>query len=129
MPDAQEAVRRLAVVGAGPRGVMLLERLLARGFAWEADGTPAPAPGLPVYDLPWTAFVVHKQNHDQTGNRAAGDRIHHGISPGAHAAAIALILCAVVVVKLKRERWFWVPGCSTFSAPIRLPMRPMVSQS
>ena len=30
MPDAQEAVRRLAVVGAGPRGVMLLERLLAR---------------------------------------------------------------------------------------------------
>jgi len=25
-------------------------------------------------------------------------------------AAIALILCAVVVVKLKRERWFWVPA-------------------
>src|SRR5690606_19591930 len=30
--------------------------------------------------------------HDQVGNRAAGDRIHHGISSGAHAAAIALIL-------------------------------------
>ena len=29
----------------------------------------------------------------------------------------------------KSKRWFWVPGCSTFSAPIRLPMRPMVSQS
>src|SRR5699024_6451884 len=30
--------------------------------------------------------------HDQVGNRAAGDRIHHGLSPGAHAAASALIL-------------------------------------
>src|SRR5699024_3849378 len=29
---------------------------------------------------------------DQVGNRAAGDRIHHGLSPGAHAAASALIL-------------------------------------
>ena len=27
------------------------------------------------------------------------------------------------------ERWFWVPWWLTFSAPIRLPMRPMVGQS
>ncbi|MBP1806410.1 malto-oligosyltrehalose trehalohydrolase [Rubellimicrobium aerolatum] len=52
-----------------------LTRLLAHGFAWEAETAPAPAPGLPVYDLPWTAFIVHKQNHDQVGNRPDGARL------------------------------------------------------
>src|SRR3546814_6295310 len=35
--------------------------------------------------------------------------------------------CALNSSKLKR--WFCVPGCSTLSAPIRLPIRPMVNQS
>ncbi|WP_210528380.1 alpha-amylase family glycosyl hydrolase [Rubellimicrobium arenae] len=52
-----------------------LERLLAHGFAWEADEAPEPEEGLPVYGLPWTAFIVHKQNHDQIGNRPDGGRL------------------------------------------------------
>src|SRR3546814_18093049 len=35
--------------------------------------------------------------------------------------------CALNSSKLKR--WFCVPGCSTLSEPLRLPMRPMVNQS
>ena len=57
-----------------------------RGQVWGAPVDPAS----PDYD--GHSFVTFLQDHDQVGNRAAGDRIHHGISPGAHAAAIALIL-------------------------------------
>jgi maltooligosyltrehalose trehalohydrolase len=57
-----------------------------RGTVW---GAPVD-PDSPDYD--GHSFVTFLQDHDQVGNRAAGDRIHHGITPGAHAAAIALIL-------------------------------------
>ena len=57
-----------------------------RGRVWGAPVDPAS----PDYD--GHSFVTFLQDHDQVGNRAAGDRIHHGISSGAHAAAIALIL-------------------------------------
>ena len=57
-----------------------------RGQVW---GAPVD-PSSPDYD--GHSFVTFLQDHDQVGNRAAGDRIHHGIAPGAHAAAIALIL-------------------------------------
>jgi 1,4-alpha-glucan branching enzyme len=30
---------------------------------------------LPVFGLPWTAFVCHNQNHDQIGNRPDGGRL------------------------------------------------------
>ena len=57
-----------------------------RGQLW---GAPLD-PGSEHYD--GHSFVTFLQNHDQVGNRATGDRIHHRISPGRHAAAIALIL-------------------------------------
>jgi maltooligosyltrehalose trehalohydrolase len=39
-------------------------------------------------------FVVCIQNHDQVGNRALGERIHHQIDPAAYRAASVLLLCA-----------------------------------
>ncbi|MFC0675408.1 malto-oligosyltrehalose trehalohydrolase [Brachybacterium hainanense] len=57
-----------------------------RGAVW---GSPVD-PACPHYD--GRSFVVFLQNHDQVGNRAAGDRIHAHLSPGEHAAAIAPIL-------------------------------------
>jgi maltooligosyltrehalose trehalohydrolase len=36
--------------------------------------------------------IVCLQNHDQIGNRAFGDRLHHRISPAAYRAASALLL-------------------------------------
>jgi maltooligosyltrehalose trehalohydrolase len=42
--------------------------------------------------LPLRSFVVCLQNHDQVGNRALGDRLHHVIDPAAYRAASALLL-------------------------------------
>jgi len=39
-------------------------------------------------------FVFCIQNHDQVGNRALGDRLHHQIEPAGYRAALALLLLA-----------------------------------
>jgi maltooligosyltrehalose trehalohydrolase len=44
--------------------------------------------------IPLERFVVCVQNHDQVGNRAFGDRLHHAVSPEAFRAAVALLLLA-----------------------------------
>ena len=44
--------------------------------------------------LPPRAFVVCLQNHDQIGNRALGERLHHQIDLAAYRAASALLLCS-----------------------------------
>lgn len=56
------------------------------------------------------SFVAFLQDHDQVGNRAAGDRIDGTVSPGRHAAATALILCGAATAMLfQGEEW----GAST----------------
>jgi len=54
-------------------------------FLGEARGA---SPG----DLPPPRFVLCIQNHDQVGNRAMGDRLHHAINLAAYRAAAALLL-------------------------------------
>jgi maltooligosyltrehalose trehalohydrolase len=44
--------------------------------------------------VPMRKFVVCLQNHDQVGNRATGDRLHHRIDAAAWRAASALLLTA-----------------------------------
>ncbi len=44
--------------------------------------------------LPPESFVIAAQNHDQIGNRAFGERLHHQIEPAAWRAASALLLLA-----------------------------------
>jgi maltooligosyltrehalose trehalohydrolase len=44
--------------------------------------------------LPPRAVVVCLQNHDQVGNRAFGERLHHQIELPAYRAASALLLCS-----------------------------------
>jgi maltooligosyltrehalose trehalohydrolase len=39
-------------------------------------------------------MVICVQNHDQIGNRAFGERLHHTIDAGAFCALVALLLCA-----------------------------------
>ncbi|WP_304615751.1 malto-oligosyltrehalose trehalohydrolase [Paracoccus sp. (in: a-proteobacteria)] len=46
-------------------------RALAEGFVWQGEG----GHGAPSTHLPPTAFVDFLQNHDQTGNRAFGERL------------------------------------------------------
>lgn len=58
---------------------------------------------------PWR-YVASLQTHDQVGNRATGDRIHHAISPGRHAIGAALLLTAAWTPMLfMGEEW----GAST----------------
>jgi maltooligosyltrehalose trehalohydrolase len=72
-----------------------LGRALAEGFAYQGEPSShkggAPR-GEPSAHLPPTAFVAFLQNHDQTGNRAYGDRLTTLADPAALKAAVALLL-------------------------------------
>lgn len=72
-----------------------LARLLAEGFIYQGDASifrKGEARGEPSADLPPTAFVFFLQNHDQTGNRAFGDRLTTLANPAALRSAQALQL-------------------------------------
>lgn len=58
----------------------------SRHFGENRGTDPA---GIP----PW-AFVICLQNHDQIGNRAFGERLHHQVEPAAWRAASVLLLFA-----------------------------------
>jgi maltooligosyltrehalose trehalohydrolase len=53
--------------------------------------------GRPAADLPADRFVVAIQNHDQTGNRAGGDRLATLVSPPGLRLAAALLLLSPYV--------------------------------
>lgn len=56
--------------------------------------------------VPSDHFVVSLQNHDQIGNRAAGDRLHHLVGVDRTAAAAALVLLSPFAVLLfQGEEW------------------------
>jgi maltooligosyltrehalose trehalohydrolase len=48
--------------------------------------------GTPAGDVPMFRSVVCLQNHDQIGNRAHGERLHHAIAPESWRAASTLLL-------------------------------------
>jgi malto-oligosyltrehalose trehalohydrolase len=72
-----------------------LARALSEGFIYQGEasanrkGRPR---GEPSADLPPSAFVGFLQNHDQTGNRAFGERLTVLAEPRALKAAMALLL-------------------------------------
>jgi len=73
-----------------------IARTLEGGFLYQGQPsrrTERPR-GTPVTDEPATAFVFAIQNHDQVGNRAYGERLHHVIDAGRYAVASALLLLA-----------------------------------
>jgi maltooligosyltrehalose trehalohydrolase len=68
---------------------------MARGFGYQGEPSPfrgGRKRGEPSTHLPPTAFIDFLQNHDQTGNRAQGDRITTLAKPEAVEAALALLL-------------------------------------
>ncbi|MEZ5875176.1 MAG: malto-oligosyltrehalose trehalohydrolase [Hyphomicrobiales bacterium] len=68
---------------------------MATGFGYPGEPSPfrgGRKRGDPSAHLPPTAFVDFLQNHDQTGNRAQGDRITTLAPPEAVEAALALLL-------------------------------------
>jgi maltooligosyltrehalose trehalohydrolase len=90
--------------------------LLAKALrqAWVYDGTFSPhrdrVHGRPVTGLSGGQFVVSAQNHDQVGNRAAGERLGALVSDGRLRVAAALLLTSPFVPMLfQGEEW----GAST----------------
>jgi len=91
-------------------------RLLAKALrqAWVYDGAYSPyrqrVHGRPVAGLAGSQFVVAAQNHDQVGNRAAGERTAALVSDGRLRVAAALLLTSPFVPMLfQGEEW----GAST----------------
>jgi maltooligosyltrehalose trehalohydrolase len=73
-----------------------LARTVRQG--WLFTGQTAPHSGKPrgtdASSIPMRKFVVCLQNHDQIGNRATGDRLHHQIDSAAWRAASTILLTA-----------------------------------
>ncbi|WP_454868173.1 malto-oligosyltrehalose trehalohydrolase [Pseudomonas farris] len=75
-----------------------LARCLSQGFVFQGHITRhGTARGEPSGHLPPTAFVLFLQNHDQIGNRAFGERLHHLAHPDALYAATALLLLSPMI--------------------------------
>ncbi len=77
-----------------------LARSLAEGFIYQGEPSPhhkEKPRGTPSGDLRPTAFVNFLQNHDQTGNRALGERLTALADPAALKAAIALLLLSPAI--------------------------------
>ena len=86
--------------------------LLAKALrqAWVYDGTYSPYRGRvfgrPPVGLDGSQFVVATQNHDQVGNRAAGDRSSALMGDGRLRVAAALLLTSPFVPLLfQGEEW------------------------
>ncbi|RUR37778.1 malto-oligosyltrehalose trehalohydrolase [Vreelandella populi] len=84
-----------------------LARCLSEGFIYQGAQTRhGHTRGEPSAHLPPTAFVAFLQNHDQTGNRALGERLNSLANPDALAAATALLLLSPMVPLLfMGEEW------------------------
>jgi maltooligosyltrehalose trehalohydrolase len=71
-----------------------IARTINSGFFYQGQParTSGKSLGTKVTDEPASAFVFTIQNHDQVGNRAYGERLHHEIAPDRYKTASALLL-------------------------------------
>ena len=84
-----------------------LARALATGYVYQGEKTPeGHRRGEPSGHLPPYRFISFLQNHDQTGNRARGDRILSLAPPEAvRAAAAVQLLCPQIPLVFMGEWW------------------------
>jgi len=73
-----------------------LAQCIERGWLYEGQATPRSGfqtpRGTPARGQPASRFVYALQNHDQVGNRAFGERLHHQIDDDRYRAASTLLL-------------------------------------
>jgi maltooligosyltrehalose trehalohydrolase len=85
-----------------------LAQTLTHVFAYNYRYSPfrGRTHGRPVADLPFHHFVSYLQNHDQIGNRATGERIHHTIPHQAFKLGAALLFSAPFIPLIfQGEEW------------------------
>jgi maltooligosyltrehalose trehalohydrolase len=74
-----------------------IARTLASGWfvrRTDENGLEEVPPADPAVGGVPSQYVICLQNHDQVGNRAFGERLHHQIDLAAYRAATVLLLCA-----------------------------------
>jgi maltooligosyltrehalose trehalohydrolase len=72
----------------------LIAYTLQQGWHRNGTGTGYLGTGSDPTSLAYDNFVIFLQNHDQVGNRAMGERLHHVINPQRFLALTALLLLA-----------------------------------
>jgi maltooligosyltrehalose trehalohydrolase len=79
--------------------IMAIHDALSRRFVFHGQYAPhrRRQHGAPADDVSAEHFVIFIQNHDQVGNRAAGERLGALVSPNALRLAAALLLLAPYV--------------------------------
>jgi maltooligosyltrehalose trehalohydrolase len=85
-----------------------LERTLRQGWLFTGQhSTHQRAPrGTDPSAIPMHRFIVCLQNHDQVGNRATGDRLHHGLDPAAwRAASVVLLTVPMTPLLFMGQEW------------------------
>ncbi|HYH47976.1 MAG TPA: malto-oligosyltrehalose trehalohydrolase, partial [Acidimicrobiia bacterium] len=93
-------------------GLVPLGRALERGYVYAGDHSPHRnrRHGRPLTGVPASRLLGYLQNHDQVGNRAAGERSSALMSTGRLQIAAALVLLGPFVPMLfQGEEW----GAST----------------
>jgi maltooligosyltrehalose trehalohydrolase len=93
-------------------GLAPLARALERGYVYAGDYSPHRSRhhGRPLTGVPASRLLGYLQNHDQVGNRAAGERSSALMSPGRlHIAAALVLLGPFVPMLFQGEEW----GAST----------------
>jgi maltooligosyltrehalose trehalohydrolase len=86
----------------------ILAKALRQGWAYDGEWSAhrQKSHGGSTAGLPPKAFVISVQNHDQVGNRAAGDRLSALVDEGAVKAAATLLLTAPFTPMLfQGEEW------------------------
>ncbi|MFC4637428.1 malto-oligosyltrehalose trehalohydrolase [Deinococcus hohokamensis] len=96
-------------------GAAALAQVIRRGWVYEGQTWPldeAPR-GRPADALDAPNFVYFIQNHDQIGNRAAGDRVHHlaQVTP-AHFRGASMLLLTLPMTPLLFQGQEWAASTS-----------------
>jgi maltooligosyltrehalose trehalohydrolase len=85
-----------------------LAKVLSKGLVYDGrySAYRRRRHGRPATGLPGHRFIGFLQNHDQVGNRAAGERTSHLLSPGQLKIGAALVLTAPFIPLLfQGEEW------------------------
>jgi maltooligosyltrehalose trehalohydrolase len=99
--DLHHHLRRLlagdrdSYFGSYPGTTAAIADTIEHGWYYRGQHSPhhGRPRGTPTTGASLSQFIVCLQNHDQVGNRAFGDRLHHTIDLAAWRAASALLLC------------------------------------
>ncbi len=93
---------------AGFGSMEVLAKACQQGYVFDGQWCPSRqrSHGRPPLDVLPHQLVVFAQNHDQTGNRALGERLNHLVDPGSLRAIAALTLLSPFVPMLfQGEEW------------------------